>query len=79
MNPSIEKHISHWEHDGVLVQTVYSDSKAELLIKDGADMKIVTTYETKTGVILRPLDEIYLAVKQVIVPSKIEKCTPEIV
>ena len=69
MDLSIEKHISHWEHDGVLVQTVYSDSEAGLLVKDGADMKIMPTYETKTGVILRPLDDIYLDVKQVIVPS----------
>ena len=78
MNPPIEKHIAHWKRDGMLVQTLYLDNHAELIVQDANGIERQDRIELDTEILI-PVEIIYLSHNQVIVPSDIEECAPEIV
>ena len=77
MDPSIEKHIAHWKRDEMLVQTLYLDNHAELIVQDTNGIERQDRIELDTE-ILMPVETIYLSHNQVIVPSDIVDCTPEV-
>jgi len=78
VDPSIEKHIAHWNRDGMLVQTLYLDNHAELIVQDTNGIERQDRIELDTEILI-PVEIIYLSHNQVIVPSDIVDCAPEIV
>jgi len=70
VNPFIEKHIAHWNRDGMLVQTLYLDNHAELIVQDTNGIERQDRIELDTEILI-PVEIIYLSHNQVIVPSDI--------
>ncbi|SVC33780.1 uncharacterized protein METZ01_LOCUS286634, partial [marine metagenome] len=61
----------------MLVQTLYLDNHAELIVQDTNGIERQDRIELDTE-ILMPVETIYLSHNQVIVPSDIVDCTPEV-
>jgi len=70
VNPPIEKHIAHWNRDGMLVQTLYLDNHVELIVQDTNGIERQDRIELDTEILI-PVEIIYLSHNQVIVPSDI--------